>query len=75
MTKQIDLSKELTPAFFTNKDFKVGKVLIFADGTNLKITRLNRKKKVCIAEEIKLYTEDEINAMPREEAEEIIRNG
>lgn len=75
MGKQIDLSDELTPEFFRNKNFKKGSVLIF-DGDNgkteLKIVRLNRSKKICIAEPTRLYTEDEINAMPREQAEEII---
>lgn len=76
MTELIDLSKELTPAFFISKDIKKGSVLIFKDAedreTHLKIVRLNRTKGICLAESVKLYTEDEINAMERKDAEEII---
>ena len=79
MANTIDLSSELTTEFFKNKKFKKGSVLIFqnkeGNNTELKITRLNRKKQICLAEPIKLYTEDEINAMDRKDAEEIITNG
>lgn len=74
----IDISKDLSPSFFQNKDFTKGKVLIFDDnGTRneFKIVRFNRKKKTCWVEPIKLYTEDEINDMDRKDAEEIIKNG
>lgn len=78
MTELIDLSKNLTPQFFENKDFKKGKVLIFQledDKTYLKIVRLNRAKRICIAKEVRLYTKEEINEMPKEQAEELIKNG
>ena len=73
--KLIDLSQELTPAFFKEKSIKKGSVLIFeseSGKTELKIVRLNRAKRICLAEPVKLYTEDEMNAMDREDAEEII---
>lgn len=58
----IDISAEMNDAFFKNKDFKVGSVLMFeyeGSKTNLKIVRLNRSKKICLVEEIKLYTTEE----------------
>lgn len=76
--QQFDISQDLTPAFFNDKSIKKGSVLIFDyEGSKLhmKIVRLNRSKRICIVEEVKLYTADEINDMPREEAEEIIKNG
>ncbi len=75
MTKKIDISSILNPSFFENPDFKKGAVLTFEkDGvkTDFKIVRLNRSKRICVVTETKLYTEDEINAMSREDAEEII---
>jgi hypothetical protein len=72
----IDISKELAPAFFKNPEFKKGKVIGFQQGDSVehyKIVRLNRAKKICMVEPIKLYTEDEINDMNREDAEEIIQ--
>ena len=77
-SKLINISKELNPSFFKNEDFKKGAVLTFEkDGvrTDYKIVRLNRSKQTCSVIETKLYTEDEINAMDRLEAEEIIKNG
>lgn len=82
--KLIDLSKELTPQFFNEKQgddyrFKIGSVLVFLDDNNqkteLKIVRLNRSKRICKVQPVKLYTEDEINAMERTDAEDIIKNG
>jgi hypothetical protein len=64
----IDISKDMNDAFYANKDIKVGSVLMFkskdektgeVEDTNLKIIRLNRKSKICLVEEIKLYTSDE----------------
>jgi hypothetical protein len=80
MNNLIDLSTELTREFFTNKKFKKGSVLIFQEPgkdeqTELKIVRLNRAKQICLAEPVKLYTEDDINSMKREDAEEIISKG
>jgi hypothetical protein len=69
----IDISKDLNPKFF--EDFKKGQVIGFEkEGitTHYKIVRLNKSKKICKVEKIKLYTEDEINAMDRADAEEII---
>ncbi len=77
MSKQIDLSNNFNKLFYENKDFKIGRVLIF-DGSSkwqYKIVRLNRAKRICIAEKIRLYTEDEMNEMSREEAEKIIKEG
>jgi hypothetical protein len=63
MSKEtIDISAELNDAFYKNKDFKVGSVLMYdyeGSKTNLKIVRLNRSKKVCLVKEIKLYTTKE----------------
>jgi hypothetical protein len=77
VNKLIDISKELAPAFFKNPEFKKGSVLGFSkDGGEIerfKIVRFNRKGKICIVEPITLYTEDEINAMDRHEAETIIK--
>ncbi len=72
----IDISQDVTPKFF--EDVKKGQVIGFEqDGitTHYKIVRLNKSKRICKVEKVKLYTEDEINDMPREEAEEIIKNG
>ena len=58
----IDISAEMNDAFFKNRDFKVGSVLMYdyeGSKTNLKIVRLNRAKKICLVEEIKLYTTEE----------------
>lgn len=58
----IDISAEMNDAFFKNRDFKVGSVLMYdyeGTKTNLKIVRLNRAKKICLVEEIKLYTTEE----------------
>lgn len=58
----IDISAAMNDAFFKSRDFKVGSVLMFeyeGSRTNLKIVRLNRSKKVCLVEEIKLYTTEE----------------
>jgi hypothetical protein len=75
MTELIDISKEMTPKFF--KEAKKGMVLVFKDDlgkeTQLKIVRLNRRLRVCKCELVQLYTEDEINAMDRHEAETIIQ--
>lgn len=76
--ERIDLSTMFTDTFFNDPTIKRGKVLIFDNEgtqTHFKIVRLNRKSKVCIAEEVKLYTEDEMNAMPKEDAERIIKHG
>lgn len=79
MTELIDLSRELTPAFFKAKDIKKGSVLVFTteDGeeTHLKIVRLNRTKRICKAEPVKLYTEQEVTEMAYEDAEELKENG
>lgn len=64
----IDISKDMNEAFYANKDIKKGSVLMFKSkdektgevkDTNLKIIKLNRKKQICLVEEIKLYTSDE----------------
>jgi hypothetical protein len=76
MSEIIDISKELNPQAF--QDFKKGQVLGFEkDGItkHYKIVRLDRNRKTCKVLETKLYTEDEINDMPRKEAEDIIVNG
>lgn len=75
MNNLIDLSDMFTNEFYKSPTIKKGKVLVFEGDEGrkeLKIVRLNRSKKTCFAEEVKLYTEDEINAMEREDAEEII---
>ncbi len=69
----IDISKEVTPKFF--EDFTKGQVIGFEkDGvtTHYKIVRMNKSKRTCKVEPIKLYTEEEINDMDRIDAEEII---
>lgn len=63
MTDLIDISKDMTPEFFANKDFKRGKVLIFnfeGSETHLKIVRLNRKSRTCLVREVNLLTETEL---------------
>jgi hypothetical protein len=69
----IDISKDLNPKFF--EDVEKGQVIGFEkDGitTHYKVVRLNKSKRICKVQPIKLYTEEEINEMPREQAEEII---
>jgi hypothetical protein len=78
MSDWIDLSTMMTPEFFKQKNIKRGSVLIFDNAgvkQELKIVRLNRTKRTCWVEPVHLYTEDEINAMDRSDAEDIIRNG
>ena len=58
----IDISKDLTDTFYKDKNIKIGSVLMFdfeGSKTNFKIVRLNRKSKICLVEETKLYTETE----------------
>lgn len=64
MTELIDISNDMTDAFYADPDIKRGKVLIFnfeGSETHLKIVKLNRRKKTCFVEEIKLLTEKELN--------------
>lgn len=78
MTDRIDISKDLNQTFFQDKSIHKGKILGFQQDGELnhyKIVRLNRSKKICIVEPIKLYTEDEVNDLPREEAERLIEDG
>ena len=66
----IDISAEMNDAFYKDRDFKVGSILMFdyeGSKTNLKIVRLNRSKKICLVEEIKLYTTEEAAAKRNDE--------
>lgn len=69
VTEMIDISNDMNDAFYKSKDIKKGSVLMFKSkdektgevkDTNLKIVRLNRKKKICIVDEIRLYTPDNL---------------
>lgn len=60
--KLINISEDMTPEFYKDKNMKKGVILIYSyegSKTNLKIVRLNRSKKICLVEEIKLYTTEE----------------
>ena len=53
---EIDISKDLTPEFY--KQAKKGQVLTFREGatlTHLKITRLNKSKRICLVERMNDY--------------------
>jgi hypothetical protein len=53
----IDISNDMTDAFYADPEIKKGKILIFnfeGSETHLKIVRLNRRKKTCFVEEYKL---------------------
>lgn len=70
--ERIDISKDMTDEFY--KVAKYGQVLRFKqeDGTmqEFKISRLNRKSKVCIVKPWKTYTQDELSEkLEREENE------
>lgn len=59
----IDISKDMTDDFYQSKDIRKGKVLMFKledTETHLKIVRLNRRKKICLVEEVTLLTEKEL---------------
>ena len=72
----MDISKDMADSFFKSKQFAIGKILIFKNDegleTHFKIVRFDRKRKICKVEPAKIYTEDEINAMSRADAVEII---
>ena len=73
--EQIQITtKDVTPKFF--EDFKKGQIIGFQqeDGSmkHYKLTRFNKSKKEATGTLTTLYTEDQINAMSREEVEEII---
>ena len=59
----IDISNDMTDAFYADKDIKKGKVLIFnfeGTETHMKITRLNRTKKTCFVTEVNLVREEDL---------------
>lgn len=58
--KLVDISDMLTDKGF--KDLKRGNVLRFNDGTELRIVRLNRRKRTCYAERITTMTVEEFDA-------------
>lgn len=64
MKQLIDISNDMTPAFYKDPEIKKGKVLIFnfeGSETHLKIVRLNRKSRTCLAEEVRLHREEEVS--------------
>lgn len=71
----IQVSKEdLNKSFF--QDFKKGNTVGFnQDGTikHYKIIRLNKSKQTATLRPITLYTEEQMNAMSKEDAEDIMR--
>jgi len=63
MTDYIDISNDMTPAFYKDPEIKKGKILIFnfeGSETHLKIVRLNRKSRICFAKEVKLVKEEDL---------------
>jgi hypothetical protein len=73
----IDISDQLTEAFFANPSFKRGSVLVFGTGKDrkeLKIVRLNRKKQICEVKETKLMTEQEMKDKFNQEARDAAVN-
>ena len=69
----IDMSEAFTDKFYD--DVKIGQVIGFnKDGitTHYKIVKLDRKNKKCFTEEVKLYTQKEIQDMPDEQANKIM---
>lgn len=63
---RIDISNDMTDAFYADKKIKKGSTLTFMKDnkpTHLKIVRLNRKSKKCEVIETQLYKEEEIGSL------------
>lgn len=74
----IDISNDLTPAFYKNKDFKKGQILIFefeGSKTEFKIVRLNRSKKLCWVVETKLYSQREFDNLTYSKKKKLAKDG
>jgi hypothetical protein len=64
MTNRIDISDQLSPAFFQSDSAKKGKILTFQiedDKRHFKIARLNKAKQICEVVEVTLHKPDEVS--------------
>jgi hypothetical protein len=78
MAETIDISSEMNSTFYKDKDIKVGSVLIFGyegSKTSLKIIRLNRSKKLCWVEEVKLYSQKEFDELTYPKRKNLVEGG